>query len=88
MRYIVASLDTILIDADNGWEINDQHQIGMVDISEEALDDDQTVFNILNELGYTDAITTDDYEIDGDNTCLTIINWETGRPTLQLIREH
>ena len=82
MRYKVASLDVIL---DEGWEINDLHEIGVIDIDADAIDDDEMILNILNEVGYTNDLTTQDTEIDGDETLLTLIDFETGRPLYQLI---
>lgn len=83
MRYTVASLD--VISDGYGWEINDSHAIGMIDLDADALDDNDTILNILNEVGYTDDLTSDDTEIDGDIDVLTLIDFETGRPLYQLI---
>lgn len=82
MRYMVASLDVIL---DEGWEINDLHPIGMIDLDSDAVDDDQAILNILNEVGYTDGLTIENTEIDGDIDLLTLIDAESGRPLYQLI---
>ncbi len=83
MRYTVASVDAI---ANGGcWEVNDLTQIGVIDLDANAIDDDQLILDILNEVGYTDNLTVDDTEIGGDDDLLMLIDSESGRPLYQLI---
>lgn len=85
MRYAVASVDAIV--EFGGWAINDAHEMGAINIDARVLDDDQLILDILNECGYTQDLTIDDTEIDGDGECLTILDSESGRPLYQLILE-
>lgn len=86
MKYIVASLD-VLNEGDGSWGINDVHRMGVININGLVLDDDQLILDILNECGYTNDLTVEDVEIDGDGEVLTITDFESGRPLYQLIFE-
>lgn len=85
MRYVVASVDAIT--EFGGWAINDAREMGAINIDSLVLDDDQLILDILNECGYTNDLTIEDTEIDGDGELLTLIDSETGRPLYQLILE-
>ncbi len=86
MRYIVASLD-VVGQPEEGWEINDQHQIGVIDIDESVFEDDEALLNVLNENGFTNDGSTEEFEFIGDDTELTLMYWQTGFPVLSLIRQ-
>lgn len=83
MRYVVASVDAIT--EFGGWAINDAREMGAINIDGVVLDDDQLLLDILNECGYTNDLTLDDTEIDGDGELLTLHDSESGRPLYQLI---
>jgi len=86
MRYIVATLD-VVGQPEEGWEINDQHQIGVIDVTEDVLEDDESLLAVLNENGFTNDLTTEELEFVGDDTELTLHYWTTGFPILSLIRQ-
>jgi hypothetical protein len=85
MRYIVASLD-VIGDPETGWEVNDLHQIGTIDVTEDVLNDDSALLNVLAENGYTED-TSDELEFVGDDSELTLHYWTSGLPVLSLIRQ-
>lgn len=84
MRYVVASVD-VLGNEEIGWDVNDTHQIGTIDISDEVINDDQLILDVLNEAQYTDNVTVEDYFIEGDDSYMTVRSEEDGRPMLALI---
>lgn len=87
MRYIVASCDVVGNQHD-GWEVNDQHQVGTIDISLEVAEDDQLVLDVLNANGFLENATIDDVYFMADGCdYMTIFNDETDRPVLALILE-
>jgi len=85
MRYVVGYVDAI--QEYGGWAVNDLHPIGVVDMDSTALDDDETILEILNECGYTEDLSVFNTEIDGDGDCLTLLDAESGRPMYQLVFE-
>lgn len=87
MRFTVASLDVLGSEV-NGWKVNNQNQVGTVDISQEVFENDQLVLNVLNISGYLENATIDDvYFMCDDNAYLQIHDEETERPILALILE-
>ena len=87
MRFAVATLDVVGNDS-TGWEVNDQHQIGAIDISQEAAEDDQSILNVLNQLEYLDNATLEDVGVFGEDlSYLQVIDAMSGRPLLALILE-
>lgn len=88
MRFIVASLD-VLGNISEGWEVNDQHQVGTIDISQEVAEDDQLTLNVLNANGFLENATIDDVYFMADGLDeIVIYDDETDRPVLTLILEH
>lgn len=84
MQFVVASPD-VLGNKAQGWEINDSRQIGSVDLSVAATEDDDLMLSILSECGYLDDATSADYDVDEDGNDFLITLFETGRPVLQLL---
>lgn len=86
MRFAVASLDALRTNYD--WEVNDQTQIGSIDISEDVANDDQLVLDVLNANNITNNLTTEDvYFMGEDLHYIQIHDEETDRPLFALILE-
>lgn len=84
MRYVVASLD-VLGTRDFGYEVNDEHQIGTIDVSQEVADDDKLLLGVLNTNGFLDNATIDDVYFMGESCdYLQVFSEETDRPLLSL----
>ena len=81
--YAVCWLRTIGNESD-GWEVNDLTYRGSIDISEEALDDDDRIFEALAQAGYFEDYCPADYYIEGDAFSLTIHLVENDKPLMQL----
>lgn len=87
MRFIVASCD-VVGNQETGWEVNDQHQVGTIDISQDVAEDDQLTLDVLNVNGFLENATIDDVYFMADGLdYITIFNDETDRPVLALILE-
>lgn len=87
MRFVVASLDVVGNQLD-GFEINDQHQVGSIDVSLEVAEDDQLLLDVLNANGFLEGLTIDDVYFMGESVdYLVIHDEETDRPVLALILE-
>lgn len=83
MRYVVASNDCVG-NSEKGWDINDQHQIGTIDVEQDVIEDDQLILDVLSAADYLDSATVDDYIVVGDETCFDIIECGSDRPVLSL----
>ena len=87
MRFIVASLD-VLRTSLNDWEVNDQHQVGTIDISRDVAEDDQLTLDVLNAGGFLENTTIEDVYFMGESIdYIQIHDEETDRPILALILE-
>ncbi len=85
MRYVVASVD-VLGSPEQGWEMNDERQIGTIEIDEDVFYDDDAIMDVLAESEYFDPNDYTTVEVDGDESRLVLIDFETGRPLLTLSR--
>jgi len=74
--------------ADDGYEVNDQINYGIVEI-EEDIPSDEDIVEALRGFYLKDDITVDDVEIDGDGQSIYVHDAEDGRPicVLELIEE-
>jgi hypothetical protein len=88
MRYTVASLD-VIGNQNDGWEVNDQRQVGTLDITPEVFEEDQVLLDMLIAAEYIDASTTIEnvYFMGHDFAYLALHDDDTDRPLLALILE-
>lgn len=81
----VLSLDVWGNDED-GYEVNDQTDVGGVVLRGEDYQDDQKVIDVLMEAGFLSALAKDGgVSVDGDEYFLYVTG--LGRPLLTLVRD-
>ncbi len=85
MRYTVASVDAVL--EKSNWEVNDQYNIGMIDISQEVAENDQLILNVLAQENIAELALDEVYFIAEDIDYLTVYRESDDRPLLTLCRE-
>jgi len=73
---------------DDGWEINDAHEVGVLTLDGEEHFDDAAILERLHEMGFLNlSVTLDHLHFDGDDARVVIIDAEDGRPLFGLDRE-
>lgn len=68
---------------EDGYEVNDQHDVGAITLMSEDYQDDQKVLEALVDAGYLEA--EQDYSVDGDEYVLYITLESV--PVLTLVRD-
>jgi glutaredoxin 2 len=87
MRFAVTTLDVIQ-DRNGSWEVNDQHQVGSIDVDLAVAEDDQLTLDVLNANGFLNNLTIEDVYFMGESVdYIQIHDEETDRPILALVLE-
>lgn len=73
--------------ADEGFEVNDSHGAGHIELEDEEHFDDQVLLEKLSEAGFLQGRELDDLSFDGDDTAVYINDAHTGEPLLGLVRD-
>jgi hypothetical protein len=72
---------------DEGFEVNDSHGAGHIELEDEEQFDDEILLQKLTEAGFLADVEIDDLAFDGDDAVVYINDAHNGKPLLGLVRD-